>query len=78
MWVNLVTDSFPAIALGLEKPEKDIMEKLEIKIRPLVKELKYYFDDHTTISPKSSFIVFNIRELMNADQNSRLGIFQQF
>ena len=27
MWVNLVTDSFPAIALGLEKPEKDIMEK---------------------------------------------------
>ena len=27
LWVNLVTDSFPAIALGLEKPEKDIMEK---------------------------------------------------
>ena len=25
LWVNLVTDSFPAIALGLEKPEKDIM-----------------------------------------------------
>ena len=25
--MNLVTDSFPAIALGLEKPEKDIMEK---------------------------------------------------
>lgn len=55
--------------------EKDIMEKLEIKIRPLVKELKYYFDDHTTISPKSSFIVFNIRELMNADQNIRNALF---
>ncbi len=27
LWVNLVTDSFPAIALGLEKPEKDIMSK---------------------------------------------------
>ena len=27
LWINLVTDSFPAIALGLEKPEKDIMSK---------------------------------------------------
>ena len=27
LWVNLVTDSFPAIALGLEKQEKDIMNK---------------------------------------------------
>lgn len=25
LWINLVTDSLPAIALGLEKPEKDIM-----------------------------------------------------
>lgn len=28
LWVNLVTDSLPAIALGLEKPEKNIMEKM--------------------------------------------------
>ena len=27
LWINLVTDSIPAIALGLEKPEKDIMYK---------------------------------------------------
>ena len=30
LWINLVTDSLPAIALGLEKPEKDIMNKKPI------------------------------------------------
>ncbi len=55
--------------------EKDIMERLELKIRPIVKELKYYFDGHTTIRPQSKFIVFNIRELMNADINIRNALF---
>lgn len=27
LWINLITDSFPAFALGLEKGEKDIMKK---------------------------------------------------
>ena len=30
LWINLVTDSLPAIAIGLEKPEKDIMNKKPI------------------------------------------------
>ena len=55
--------------------ERDILEKLEIKLRPLIQELKYYFDDHTTISPNSDFIVFNTKELMNADKNIRNALF---
>ncbi|MBQ8234479.1 MAG: ATP-binding protein [Bacilli bacterium] len=55
--------------------ERDILEQLEIKVRPLIKELKYYFDGHTTIDPNSEFIVFNIRELMNADTNIRNALF---
>ena len=55
--------------------ERDILEKLEIKLRPLIKELKFYFDGHTTLSPKSNFIVFNIKELMNTDTNIRNALF---
>ena len=58
-----------------QSKEKDILEQLEIKLRPLVKELRYYFDGTTTISPKSNFIVFNIKELMNADTNIRNALF---
>lgn len=55
--------------------EKDVMERLELKIRPLVKELRYYFTGHTTLSIESDFIVFNIRELMNSDENIKNALF---
>ena len=55
--------------------EREIMEKLEIKIRPLVKELRYYFTGKTTIDTDADFIVFNIREIMNADANIRNALF---
>ena len=55
--------------------ERDIMERLELKVRPLVKELRYYFTGKTTIDTSADFIVFNIRELMNADNNIRNALF---
>ncbi len=55
--------------------ERDVMERLELKVRPIVRELQYYFNGHTTISPKSGFIVFNIRELMNAEETIRNALF---
>ena len=55
--------------------EKDVLERLELKIRPLTKELKYYFDGHTTIHPNSDFIVFNIKELMNSEESIRNALF---
>jgi len=55
--------------------EQDIMERLEIKIRPLTKELRYYFDGHTTITGNTHFIVFNIKELMNSEANIRNALF---
>jgi len=55
--------------------EKEVMEKLELKVRPFTKELRYYFNGHTTLNFSSDFIVFNIRELMNADENIRNALF---
>ena len=55
--------------------ERVIMERLELKIRPLIKELRYYFTGHTTVTPNSDFIVFNIKELMNSDANIRNALF---
>ena len=55
--------------------ERDIMERLELKIRPLVNELRYYFTGKTTIDTDADFIVFNIREVMNADNNIRNALF---
>ncbi len=55
--------------------ERDVMERLELKVRPLVKELRYYFSGHTTLHIDSNIIVFNIRELMNSDENVRNALF---
>lgn len=55
--------------------ERMIMEKLELKIRPLTQELKYYFDGHTTVTSDTDFIVFNIKELMNSADNIRNALF---
>lgn len=55
--------------------ERDVMERLELKVRPLVKELRYYFCGHTTLNIDSNIIVFNIRELMNSDENIRNALF---
>jgi len=51
--------------------ERDILERLELKLRPLVKELQYYFNGHTTIDTECDYLVFNIKELMNSDVNVR-------
>ncbi len=55
--------------------ERDQMEKLELKIRPLTKDLKYYFDGKTTITHNSDFRTFNIKELMNAEANIKNALF---
>ena len=55
--------------------ERDVLERLELKVRPFVRELKYYFDGHTSIPNNSDFIVFNIKELMNSDENIKNALF---
>lgn len=54
--------------------ERDIMERLEIKIRPFTRELKYYFNGHTSIDTSGDFLVFNIKELINGDANIRNAV----
>ncbi len=55
--------------------ERDVMERLELKIRPLIKELRYYFTGHTTLDIKTDIVVFNIKELMNSDENTKNALF---
>lgn len=55
--------------------ERDVMERLELKVRPFVRELAYYFNGHTTIRRDSNYIVFNIKELMNQDTNIKNALF---
>ena len=63
------------LAIPEKTREKDILERLELKIRPFTRELRYYFNGHTTLNIQSDFVVFNIRELMNSDENLRNAIF---
>ncbi len=63
------------MALTEQTREKDIIQRLELKIRPLIKELKFYFDGKTTITADSDFMVFNIKEFMNSDTNIRNALF---
>jgi hypothetical protein len=63
------------LAMTDKTRERDVMERLELKVRPFVKELRYYFNGHTTLNINSDFIVFNIKELMNSDENIRNAVF---
>ncbi len=84
---NLTSEDYPTfddvyatikgriLSMPEQTQEKDIMERLELRVRPLVKELRYYFTGHTTIQINSNHIVFNIRELMNSDENIRNALF---
>ena len=55
--------------------EKDVLERLELRVRPFVNELRYYFCGHTTLDASTDFIVFNIKEIMNSDANIRNALF---
>ena len=55
--------------------EKDILQRLQLKVKPLVTELKFYFDGKTTIRKDSDFMVFNIKELMNSEGNTKNALF---
>jgi len=64
------------LSYGEATKERDLMERLELKVRPLTYGgLEHYFDGHTTITPQSNFIVFNIREIMNAEENVKNALF---
>ena len=63
------------MSLTEQTREKDIIQTLELKIRPLIKELKFYFDGKTTLTADSDFMVFNIKEFMNSDTNIRNALF---
>ncbi len=63
------------MAMSDQTQEKDIMERLELKVRPIVNELQFYFNGKTTITKDSDFMVFNIKELMNSDSNIRNALF---
>ena len=46
LWINLVTDTFPAVALGMEEGETDIMKKVIAAGIPVWSEIElaYIYD----------------------------------
>lgn len=66
-----VTVTSKLISMTEKTHERDVLERLELKLRPLVKELQYYFNGKTTINANTSYLVFNIKEIMNSDANIR-------
>ena len=63
------------VSVEANSHEHKVLEQLELKLRPLVRELRYYFDGHTTIKTTGDFITFNIKEFMNSDKNIRNALF---
>ena len=66
-----VTVTSKLMSITEKTHERDVLERLELKLRPLVKELQYYFNGHTTIDTSNRHLVFNIKEIMNSDVNVR-------
>lgn len=74
LWVNLVTDSLPAMALGTEKTEKDIMR------RPPISPTKGFFSDGLWIDISLegmlvgtvTILAFSIGRLMFGSESSLL------
>ena len=66
-----VTVTSKLVSMTEKTHERDVLERLELKLRPLVKELQYYFNGHTTIDTDNDYLVFNIKEIMNSDANVR-------
>ena len=66
-----ITVTSKLTAMTEKTHERDVLERLELKLRPLVKELQYYFNGKTTIDTSNDYLVFNIKEIMNSDANIR-------
>ena len=55
--------------------ERDVLERLELKLRPLCNELRFNFNGTTTVNLDNDFVVFNIKDLMNGDANIKNALF---